>query len=1556
MIFSPTSHVLDAGPCCHEPRLQTQIKPDKPPNADAVALYWKEFTMTKFDQAWVDAETAKREWMTENSLYKEEEEHASCGVGLVVSIDGKPSRKVVENGIAALKAIWHRGAVDADGKTGDGAGIHVQIPVEFFYDQIRRTGHEPDMTKMIAVGQVFLPRTDYGAQETCRTIVESEVLRMGYYIYGWRHVPVDVACLGEKANATRPEIEQILISNSKGVDEETFERELYVIRRRIEKAATAAGVQGLYLCSLSCRSIIYKGMMLAEQVAEFYPDLMDERFESAFALYHQRYSTNTFPQWWLAQPFRMLAHNGEINTLKGNLNWMKSHEIRMASGAFGDMAEDIKPIVAQGSSDSAALDSVFEVLVRAGRSAPMAKTMMVPESWSKQAIELPQSWRDMYSYCNSVLEPWDGPAALAMTDGRWVCAGLDRNGLRPMRYVVTGDGLLIAGSETGMVPVDEANVVEKGALGPGQLLAVDMQEGKLYHDTEMKDKLAAAQPFGDWVGKINELDDKLAVVTEKPMFTGAELRKRQIAAGYSIEELEQILAPMAEDAKEALASMGDDTPSAVLSEKYRPLSHFFRQAFSQVTNPPIDSLREFRVMSLKTRFGNLKNVLDEDSSQTEILVLDSPFVGNAQFDELIANFNAPLAEIDCTFDAGAGPDDLRKGLTRIRAEAEDAVRSGAGHIILTDQHQSIDRVAMPMILATSAVHSWLTRKGLRTFCSLNVRSAECVDPHYFAVLIGCGATVVNAYLAEDSLADRIERGLLECTLTEAIQRYRNAIDQGLLKIMAKMGISVISSYRGGLNFEAVGLSRAMVAEYFPGMQSRISGIGTTGIQRKSESVHAKGWRGGSDVLPIGGFYKARRSGEKHAWEAQTMHMLQAACNTANYEMWKQFSAAMRANPPIHLRDLLDIKEMGKAIPIEEVESITSIRKRFVTPGMSLGALSPEAHKTLNVAMNRIGAKSDSGEGGEDPAHFVPEANGDNPSAKIKQVASGRFGVTAEYLNHCEELEIKVAQGAKPGEGGQLPGMKVTDLIARLRHSTKGVTLISPPPHHDIYSIEDLAQLIYDLKQINPRCKVTVKLVASSGVGTIAAGVAKAKADVILISGHNGGTGASPATSIKYAGLPWEMGLTEAHQVLAMNNLRERVTLRTDGGLRTGRDIVMAAMMGAEEYGIGTAALIAMGCIMVRQCQSNTCPVGVCTQDEELRDKFTGNADKVVNLITFYATEVREILASIGARSMDDVIGRADLLSQVSRGSAHLDDLDLNPLLITVDGADRIVYDRNKARNFVPDTLDAEIVKDAARFLNDGEKMQLQYAVQNTLRTIGTRTSSHIVQNFGMNNTLQADHLTVKLSGSAGQSLGAFAAPGLKLEVSGDANDYVGKGLSGGTIVVRPPMNSPLVAADNTIIGNTVLYGATAGYLFAAGRAGERFGVRNSGAKVVIEGCGACGCEYMTGGVAVILGSIGANFGAGMTGGMAYLYDPDGVADSRMNHETLATCPIGDAHWEGQLKELIERHLAETGSVKAADILQHWDVELANFVQICPKEMLAHLPAPLGVEDKAVPAE
>ena len=1508
--------------------------------------------MTQFDTAWAETHEAARRDLEARGMYREADEHSSCGVGLVVAVDGTPRREVVEKGIAALKAIWHRGAVDADGKTGDGAGIHVQIPVAFFHDQIRRTGHEPG-DELIAVGMIFLPRADLGAQETCRTIVETEILRLGYYIYGWRQVPMNTSVLGDKANATRPEIEQIIIANSKGVDAETFERELYVIRRRIEKAAARAQVNGLYVCSLSCRSVIYKGMMLAEQVATFYPDLQDPRFVSAFAIYHQRYSTNTYPQWWLAQPFRMLAHNGEINTLKGNLNWMKSHEIRMASASFGDLAEEIKPIVPSGASDSGALDAVFEVMVRAGRNAPMAKTMLVPEAWSKTGSAMPETWRAMYAYSNAVMEPWDGPAAICATDGRWVMAGMDRNGLRPLRYVRTNDGLVIAGSEIGMVPVDESSVIEKGRLGPGQMLAVDMAEGRFFHDGPLKDMLAAAQPFDEWIEKVTDIEAQLASLPEPALFGAEELRRRQIAAGYSVEEIEAILAPMAEDGKEAVGSMGDDTPVAVLSDRYRPLSHFFRQNFSQVTNPPIDSLREHRVMSLKTRFGNLKNVLDQDSTQTEILTLESPVITNAQYAAMRDAVADGIRVIDCTFDADGGPTALREAIERVRQEAEEAVRAGAGHLVLTDEAVGPGRVGLPMILATSATHTWLVQHGLRTFTSLNVRSAECIDPHYFAVLVGCGATTVNAYLAQETLRARVEKGLLDMSVEEAVGRYREAINQGLLKIMSKMGISVIASYRGGLNFESVGLSRALVAEFFPGMPSRISGIGMSGIQQKAQDIHAKAFREGVESLPIGGIYKYRRSGETHAWQANLIHTMQRACDTGSFATFKQYSDGMRGLPPIHLRDLLDFKTRSAPIPIEQVESITSIRKRFVTPGMSLGALSPEAHKTLNIAMNRIGAKSDSGEGGEDPKHFHPEPNGDNPSAKIKQVASGRFGVTAEYLNNCRELEIKIAQGAKPGEGGQLPGFKVTEMIAKLRHSTPGVTLISPPPHHDIYSIEDLAQLIYDLKQINPEAKVCVKLVSSSGVGTIAAGVAKAKADVILIAGHNGGTGASPQTSIKYAGLPWEMGLTEAHQVLALNNLRERITLRTDGGLRTGRDIVIAAMMGAEEYGIGTASLVAMGCIMVRQCQSNTCPVGVCTQDPSLRDKFTGNADKVVNLFTFIAQEVREILAALGARSLSEIIGRADLLAQVSRGAAHLDDLDLNPMLVRVDEGSDLAYPLDKPRNPVPDTLDAQIVADAQPFLRDKEKMQLSYTIRNTDRTIGTRTSSHIVRRFGMrDHGLQPDHLTINLTGSAGQSLGAFAAPGLKLIVQGDANDYVGKGLSGGIIVVRPPLGTPLVPHENTIIGNTVLYGATDGELYASGQAGERFCVRNSGAKVVVEGCGSNGCEYMTGGVAVILGAVGDNFGAGMTGGMAFIWDERGDFDMRANPETILWAPLASAYWEGLLKGMVERHARETDSPRAKELLRTWPEARRHFLQVCPKEMVSRLPQPLSDAETA----
>ena len=1487
--------------------------------------------------------------------YSPSQEHDACGVGVVAALDGRKRRDVVEAGIAALRAVWHRGAVDADGKTGDGAGIHVEIPHDFFAADIEQSGHRV-RGDVMGVGMVFLPKTDLRAQERCRQIVETEILHLGHQIYGWRQVPINVEVIGEKANSTRPEIEQIMIWNATGVDEAMFERDLYVIRRRIEKQAIASQINELYVCSLSCRSIIYKGMFLAESLTDFYPDLLDPRFVSRFAIFHQRYSTNTFPTWKLAQPFRTLAHNGEINTITGNVNWMRSHETRLSSPELDAFMDDVKPVVQAGGSDTASLDNVFEVLVRAGRDAPMAKAMLIPASIGQDAT-MPKAHREMFLYCNAVMEPWDGPAAIAATDGRWVIAGLDRNGLRPLRYTRTHDGLLVVGSEAGMVKIDESEIVEKGRIGPGQTIAVDLDEARFYLDGELKDLLAARQPYGAWASRIRQIDDLVrADVSEPVLLEGDALRRRQLAVGTTVEELEMILHPMVEDGAEAIGSMGDDTPIAVLSDKYRGLHHYFRQMFAQVTNPPIDSLRETRVMSLRTRLGNLGNVLDEDSSQLNLLQLESPVLTNGEFLAMRAHMGSRARVVDCTFPVDAGESGLRAALERIRSEAEDGVRAGCTHVILTDEAIDADRAAIPMILATGGVHTHLVRHSLRTFTSLNVRSAECLDVHYFAVLIGAGATTVNAYLAQDGIAERHRRGLFATlSLKDAVARYKKAVDKGLLKIMSKMGISIVASYRGGLNFEAIGLSRALVAEFFPGMQSRLSGIGLSGLARKVLDLHESAWAGRAGVLPIGGIYKLRRKGETHAFDNSAIHLLQEAVAQDSFAMFRRYTEMVRKQPPVALRDLLDFRvDRVTPISVDDVESVTEIRKHLIAPGISLGALSPEAHETLSIAMNRIGARSDSGEGGEDPARAVPRLNGDNANSTIKQIASGRFGVTAEYLNACTEIEIKVAQGAKPGEGGQLPGFKVTELIAKLRHSTPGVTLISPPPHHDIYSIEDLAQLIYDLKQINPDATVCVKLVARSGIGTIAAGVAKARADAILISGHSGGTGASPQTSVKYAGLPWEMGLSETHQVLMLNRLRHRVRLRTDGGLKTGRDVVIAAMLGAEEFGIGTASLVAMGCIMVRQCHSNTCPVGVCTQDEALRQKFAGTPEKVISLFSFVAEEVRLILASLGVRRLRDVIGRTEYLRQVSRGSELLDDLDLNPLLVQADPGPYARYCTLEGRNEVPETLDAQMIADAARLFERGEKTQLQYTIRNTHRAIGTKMSSRITRKFGMRG-LAPGHVQVRLRGSAGQSLGAFAVQGLRLEVLGDANDYVGKGLSGATIVVRPAPSSALLSQDNTIVGNTVLYGATAGYLFAAGQAGERFAVRNSGAVAVIEGCGSNACEYMTGGTVMILGAVGDNFGAGFTGGMAFVADPTGDFERRINPDTIVWQRVASAHWEDVAKSLLERHVTETNSRYARGLLHEWQRTLETLWQVVPKEYVKYLAAPLADEAEALRA-
>jgi glutamate synthase (NADPH/NADH) large chain len=1482
-------------------------------------------------------------------MYRPEYEGDACGVGLVAATDGRPQRRVVAAAVDALKAVWHRGAVDADGKTGDGAGIHVDLPVRFFDDAIANSGHKVRPNRL-AVGMVFLPRTDLGAQETCRTIVESAIIDAGYTIYGWRQVPVDVSCIGDKAQRTRPEIEQIMIAGPMPDEQSAseFEKTLYLVRRRIEKAVVAAQIADFYICSLSCRSIVYKGLFLAESLSVFYPDLTSELFESRVAIFHQRYSTNTFPQWWLAQPFRCLAHNGEINTIRGNKNWMKSHEIKMASLAFGEQCEEIKPVIPAGASDTAALDAVFETIVRSGREAPTAKLMLVPEAWGGDP-EVSPDHLAMYQYFASVMEPWDGPAALAMTDGRWAVAGMDRNALRPLRYTITDDGLVVVGSESGMVLLPEQHITKKGRLGPGQMLAVDLEEGRLYFDHEIKDRIAGEQPYAELVAGFRGIDDLPAVPEDLSLYlSGERLVRHQVAAGQTLEDIELILSPMLAGAKEAVGSMGDDTPLAVISDKPRLLHQFFRQNFSQVTNPPIDSLRERHVMSLKTRFSNLANILDTTGQNSAVLVIDSPVLANADWHRLKATFGASVAEIDCTFPVGSGAAGLREAIVRVRADAEAAVRAGRSELFLSDEGVSAERVGISMVLAAAAVHTHLVRQGLRSYASINVRSSECLDTHGFAVLIGVGATTVNAWLTEATIADRHARGLLgDIALEKAIANYRKAIDDGLLKIMSKMGIAVISSYRGGYNFEAVGLSRSLVNDLFPGMPAKISGEGYTSLYINASERHEAAFEPAAIRLPVGGFYRQRSGGETHAWSAQLMHLLQTAVATDSYSTYLNFARGVRDLPPVYLRDLLEFNEVRKPVPLDEVEAITEIRKRFITPGMSLGALSPEAHETLAIAMNRIGAKAVSGEGGEDRARYTPYANGDNANSVIKQVASGRFGVTAEYLGACEEIEIKVAQGAKPGEGGQLPGFKVSEMIARLRHSTPGVTLISPPPHHDIYSIEDLAQLIYDLKQINPRARVCVKLVSSAGIGTVAAGVAKAHADAILVSGHVGGTGASPQTSIKYAGTPWEMGLSEVNQVLTLNGLRHRVKLRTDGGLKTGRDIVIAAILGAEEYGIGTLSLVAMGCIMVRQCHSNTCPVGVCTQDEKLRARFGGSPEKVINLMTFIAEEVREILAKLGFRSLDEIIGRTELLRQVSRGAEHLDDLDLNPILAKVDAPDtarRFAIDGN--RNEVPDSLDAQILHDAKPVFDRGEKMQLTYTVRNTHRAVGTRLSAEVTARFGMS-TLNDGHVHVRLRGSAGQSLGAFLCKGITLEVFGDANDYVGKGLSGGRIIVRPMVKSPLFSRDNSIIGNTVLYGATSGALFAAGQAGERFAVRNSGATVVVEGCGANGCEYMTGGTAVILGPVGSNFGAGMTGGMAFILDVDGRFERRANPESIVWQRLASSHWESRLYALVEDHARVTDSGWAKEVLSDWDRWRHRFWQVCPKEMLSRLTHPLS---------
>jgi len=1486
--------------------------------------------------------------LKKNYIYSKSMEHDACGVGLVASTDGKKLRKIVEYGIEALKAVWHRGAVDADGKTGDGAGIRVEIPYDFFVEKIETKGHKHDNSE-ICVGMIFLPRDNFNVQEDCKTIVEKELTKSNFKIYGWRQVPINTKVLGDKANSNRPEITQILFKhNDKNLIDKELEIKLYEIRRKIENEIIKSNIEEFYICSLSSKSIIYKGMFLAEALSDFYPDLNDQRFISRYAIFHQRFSTNTFPSWDLAQPFRAIAHNGEINTFRGNCNWMKVHEDEIESPLF-DNIENLKPVIQPGASDSAALDNVFELLNISGQPAPLAKLMLIPDAWSKKSKILSRDHQKLFNFLNSTMEPWDGPAAIAATDNEWAIVANDRNGLRPLRYTITKDKFLFAGSETGMIELDEKKIISKGRLGPGEIIGIRIKKGKVFNNKEIKNYLA--KEFKHFNNQIVDLDKKISIDKEKFIFSGADLRKRQHAFGISIEDLEMILHPMAADAKEAVGSMGDDTPLAVLSDRYRPLYHFFRQNFSQVTNPPIDSLRENKVMSLKTRFGNLGNILNFDKlTNNNIYVLESPILSNSQYEKFIKFFGKNSKTIDCTFSYN---NSLAESLDNIIKESEIAVRQGATQLILTDITVSEEKIAIPMLLCVGAINKHLIEKKLRGYVSINVQTGEALDTHSFATILGVGATTINPYLALDSLHQRYEKKLFgKFRYEECIERYIKSVNFGLLKIMSKMGISVLSSYRGGCNFEALGLSRTIVSEYFHGVTSKISGIGLVGIEHKIKNIHKEAFQNNNNVLPIGGIYKYRKNGETHQYQGKLIHLLQSAVTNNSFDTYKKYVKGIYDLPPINLRDLIDFRRryLKSSIDISEVEPTTEILKRFGSGSMSHGALSKEAHETLAIGMNRIKGASCSGEGGEDEKRFTPLKNNDNANSRVKQIASARFGVTINYLNNCNEIEIKIAQGAKPGEGGQLPGFKVTDEIAKLRYSTPGVTLISPPPHHDIYSIEDLAQLIYDLKQVNPKARVAVKLVASSGIGTIAAGVAKAKADIILISGHNGGTGAAPQTSVKYVGIPWEMGLTEVNQILILNNLRHSVTLKTDGGIKTGRDVVIAAMMGAEEYGIATTALVAMGCIMVRQCHSNTCPVGVCTQDEKLREKFSGTPEKVVNLFKFIAEEVREILAELGFKKLNEIIGRTDLLKQVSTGSSNLDDLDLHPLFILPDPGNYKRYCEKKDINEIPDTLDQEILPEIEDKIGKTNVIDKEFNIKNIHRAVGTRISHHLLKKYDYEK-LQEDFLTLKFKGSAGQSFGAFGIKGLKLLLEGDANDYVAKGLSGASISIKLPSDSNLISNQNTIIGNTVLYGATSGNLFASGKAGERFAVRNSGATTVIEGCDSNGCEYMTGGVAVILGQVGDNFAAGMTGGMAFIYDEKNEFEKKVNPETVVWQRLETEYWKNLLKNLVQKHFKETKSKIAEKIISDYKNEINYFYQVCPKEMLDKLDNPIMTKDK-----
>ena len=1476
-------------------------------------------------------------------LYDPAFEHDACGVGFITNLDAEPRHSVVEDAIRMLVNLEHRGAVGGDKATGDGAGLLLQLPDAF----LRKVCSENDIALPAAgdygVGMLFLPVDDALAAR-CAQAFEQAAADEGCEVIGWRDVPVEAAALGEFARGNQPRFRQVFVGRS-AVPADAFERKLYVVRRRIEKDIAGwheEEASKFYVASLSARTIVYKGMLVGSQLATFYPDLCDEQFASAFAIIHQRYSTNTFPSWSLAQPFRTLAHNGEINTLRGNVNRMRGREAIMRSDVFGPDIEKIKPAIVEGGSDSAMLDNTLELLVLGGRSLPHAAMMMVPEAWGTKFV-LGEDRRAFYEYHAAIMEPWDGPSALVFTDGRYVGATLDRNGLRPTRYTITRGGLVVVASETGVLDIPSPDLLEHGRLQPGKMLLVDLEQHRLIPDAEIKSTLSRRRPYRRWLGE-NRIELRgLLTPSHIPSEGSDVLRQKQHAFGYTQEELKMVIAPMAARGQEAIGSMGNDAALAVLSERPQLLFSYFKQHFAQVTNPPIDPLREELVMSLMSFVGRQRGLLEETPEHCRQLKLHHPILTPTDVLRIRHADHADVVvrEIDMLFSAKGGRGALASALEHVFDQAEKHIADGATILVLTDRHINAKQAPIPALLATAGLHHHLIRKGLRTAVGIVVETGEAREVIHFAQLIAYGANAICPYLAFLTVRKLVEVGLIEPATSSdrAADAYTTAVKKGLLKTFSRMGISTIRSFFGSQIFEAVGLAQSVIDRYFCGTVSRVGGIGLDEIAAETVQRHQRGFPetgAAPKLLDSGGAYSVRKGCDKHLWSPEAIYKLQHATRSDDYETFKEYVDIIdtQADGRITLRTLLRFKDR-KPVPIDEVEPAEAIIKRFAGAAMSHGSISKEAHETIAVALNRLGARSNSGEGGEDPARYVPMPNGDSKRSATKQIASARFGVTIEYLVNANGLQIKMAQGAKPGEGGQLPGHKVSEEIGRIRHTMPGVTLISPPPHHDIYSIEDIAQLIHDLKCANPDARVSVKLVSEAGIGTIAAGVAKAKADMVLISGHDGGTGASPLTAIKHAGLPWELGLAETQQTLCNNRLRDRIRVQVDGQLRTGRDLAIAALLGAEEFGFGCTMLVCMGCVMLRKCHLNTCSVGVATQDPELRKRFAGKPEYVERFFRFIAQNFREQMARLGFRTVDEMVGQSDLLAfepPADHTKARL--LDYAPMLLPgTDGERRCVRSQDHA---LEEKLDNDLIRQAQAAIDGGEPVEIEMPIRNVHRTVGTMLSGEIAKKHGLKG-LPDDTIRLSFKGSAGQSLAAFLAAGVTIHVEGAANDYVGKGLSGGKIVVVPPADAAFEPHRNIIIGNTALYGATAGQLNACGIAGERFAVRNSGARAVVEGVGDHGCEYMTGGAVVVLGETGYNFAAGMSGGIAYVYDEHALFGTRCNLDMVDLESVTSEDDSRMLREMIEEHLETTGSARARSILDGWETCLPMFVKVMPTD-------------------